>query len=114
MPTATAAQNARTIVDETKVLADETIDATRQLYQAYSASYLALLEASFQATNRLFEITRVMLDQADAANRETKGFLESMAAQGKSWQNTILDLSRENGRLVERAWPGLYRTNHQA
>lgn len=114
MPTATAAQNARTIVDETKVLADETIDATRQVYQACSASCLALLEAGFQATNRLFEINRVMLDQAEAANRETKGSLESLAAQGKSWQNTILDLSRENGRIVEHAWLGLYRTNHKA
>jgi hypothetical protein len=112
--TETAAQNARTMIDESRVMADEAMNSARQVYEMTQASHLTMLEGAFQATNRWFEIGRLMLDQAESANREAKGIVEDLATQTRKRQKTLVDLTRENGRLVENTWLGVYRNGRKA
>ena len=112
--TETAAQNARTVADQSRVLADEAIEAGRQVFDAYQGAYVAFLEGTFQAANRWFEINRLMLEQSEFASREAKGMLETVAAQTRKQQKATVDLVRDNARVVQSTWLGVYRNGRGA
>lgn len=112
--TETANQNARTVADQSRVLADETFSTAQQAFNAYQNSYLTLLEASFQATGRWFELGRVVLEQAEAASRESREALTKLAAQSREQQGPALNLARETGRIVQNTWLGVYRNGRTA
>ena len=109
----TTAQNARFVAEQSRVMADEAVEAGRQIFEAYQAMQQAWLQGSFQATNRWFEIGRVVLDQAEAANRETKGLIETLAKQNREQQRATAELTREAGQVVQNTWLGVYRNGRR-
>ena len=111
--TETANQATQTVADQSKILADETVATGRKMFETYQSAYLAILDAGFQATNRWFEIGRVVLDQAEAANRETKGLIETLAKQNREQQRATAELAREAGQVVQNTWLGVYRNGRR-
>ena len=111
MPTATetAAQNARTVAEQSKALADQTVSTAQQVFQASQQAYLTMLEGVFQTSNRLFEVSRLMLDQAELASRESKETLNRLASQTRDGQGSVMTLARDSARIVENTWLGVYR-----
>ena len=112
--TETASQNAQTVADQSKILADEAVSTGRKIFETYQSAYLTLLDAGFQTTNRWFEIGRVMLDQAEATNRETKAVLETLAKQNRDQQRAATELAREAGQVVQNTWLGVYRNGRRS
>jgi len=111
MPTATetAAQNARTVTEQSKALADQTVSTAQQVFQASQQAYLTMLEGVFQASNRWFEVSQLVLDQAELASRESKETLNRLASQTHEGQGSVMTLARDSARIVENTWLGVYR-----
>ena len=110
----TPAQNARFVAEQSRVMADEAVEAGRQIFEAYQAMQQAWLQGSFQATNRWFEISRVLLDQAEITSRESKGTLEALAQQARRQQETVQNFANNNARVLENTWLGAYRNGRNA
>ena len=108
------AQNARFVADQSRVMADESVEAGRQLFEVYQSIGQAWLESSFQAANRWFELGRVVLDQAEVTGRESKATWERIAQQARRQQEVILNLSRNNAQVVENTWLGTFRNGRKA
>ena len=112
--TETASQNARTVTEQSKVLADETVQTARQLGDVYQNAYLTVLEGSFQLANHWFEIRRVILEQSESASRERKQVFEKLGQQGREQQRMAMDLARNTGRAVQNTWLGVYSNGRKS
>jgi hypothetical protein len=116
MPTVTetASQNARTVADQSQKLADQTVSSAQEAFEQLQGSYLTLVEAAFQASNRWYDLARVMLEQSEAASREGKVVFEKLAAQGREQQRIAVDLARTTSRTIQNSWLGVYSNGRKA